>query len=165
MSVIKELLYALTCLSFAIVIGAAVYEHIAVVPRWSAAPPASLTMFQGKYGLDAAPFWKLIHPVTLLLLITTLVIFWKTGSRMHLVVPLSVYVAILVATATYFVPQLLSIVQTPVSETADALLTSRAKTWETLSLARLCVLAVLALGAGHCTHPVILAQTFHAICF
>lgn len=140
---IKELLYALACLSFATVFGAAMYEHVGVVPRWSAAPPASLTMFQGKYGLNAGPFWMLIHPVTLVLIITTLVVFWKTGRRIHLLLPLSVYLAILIATATYFVPQLLSIVQTPISDTADAALTARAQTWETLSLLRMGVLAVL----------------------
>ena len=145
MSAIKELLYAFTCLSFAIVIGAAVYEHIAVVPRWSAAPPASLTMFQGEYGLNAAPFWKLIHPVTLLLMITTLVIFWKTGSRIHILVPLSVYVAILAVTAVFFVPELLSITQTPLSDIADAMLTKRAQTWETMSIVRLGVLVGLAI--------------------
>ncbi len=154
----KELLYAITCLSFATVIGAAVYEHVGVVPRWSAAPPVSLTMFQGKYGLNATPFWMFIHPITLLLFIATLVVFWKTGRRIHILVPLSVYVAILAATATYFVPQLLSIVQTPISDTADATLTSRAQTWETLSLVRLGVLVVIALqlflGLGKVGHLV-----------
>ena len=142
---IKGLLYATACLSFAIVIGAAVYEHMAVVPQWSAAPPASLTMFQGKYGLNAQPFWMSIHPITLLLFIATLVVFWKTGSRIHILLPLSVYVAILVTTGIYFVPQLLSIIQTPLTDTVDAALTARAKTWETLSLLRLGILVVSAI--------------------
>lgn len=148
----KTLLYAFACLSFAVVVGAAIYEHIAVVPRWSAAPPASLTMFQGKYGLNAAPFWQIIHPVTLLLIIATLIVFWKGDCRMHILIPLSVYAATIVVTGIYFVPQLLSITQAPLADTADAALTARAKTWETLSLVRLGVLVVLAvylfLGLG-----------------
>jgi hypothetical protein len=39
----KDLLYALTCLAFAIIIGGAVYEHLNVVPQWAAAPPVSLS--------------------------------------------------------------------------------------------------------------------------
>ncbi len=142
---IRELLYAIACLSFAIVIGAAVYEHIGVVPRWSAAPPASLTMFQGRYGVNPAPFWMFIHPVTLLLIITTLVLFWKTGSRNHILFSLSAYVVILIVTGIYFVPELISITQTPLGDTADATLTARAQTWETMSLVRLGVLIMIAI--------------------
>jgi hypothetical protein len=141
----RNFLYSLTALCFSIVIGAAVYEHIAVVPGWSAAPPASLTMFQGKYGLNSGPFWMSIHPVTLLLFIITLVMHWKTLRRKSILIAFIGYLIILVITSIYFVPELMSIVNTPYAETADASLTERAKMWETLSLVRLVVLVVLAL--------------------
>ncbi|MDQ4141473.1 MAG: hypothetical protein M3142_13270, partial [Bacteroidota bacterium] len=130
---IKDITYSITCLSFAIIIGAAVYEHLAVVPRWSAGPPASLSMFQGKYGLNAGAFWKLIHPVTLLLFTATLTLFWKTERRKNILVTLTGYVIILIITATYFVPELLAITGTAFSETFDPTLTKRAQLWELLS--------------------------------
>jgi hypothetical protein len=158
MPTIKEMLFALTCLSFSIVIGGAVYEHIASVPRWSAAPPVSLSMFQGKYGLNPAPFWMSIHPTTLLLFLATLVACWKTGSRIHIILPLCIYVGVLTITAIYFVPELMSITQTPISDTVDSTLTARAQTWETLSLIRLGVLILIALylflGLGKVGQPV-----------
>ena len=57
----KDIIYSIACLSFAIIIGGAVYEHLNVVPQWSAAPPVSLSMFQGEYGLKPDLFWKIIH--------------------------------------------------------------------------------------------------------
>src|SRR5687768_1650401 len=141
----KNIIYAFACLSFAVVVGAAIYEHVAVVPRWSAAPPASLSMFQGKYGLDPAPFWMYIHPVTLLLLVASLILFWKTGRRQHLLINSIGYVVILVITFAHFVPELIAITRTAWSEEVDPALVKRAKLWETLSLVRLSVLVVLAI--------------------
>src|SRR4028119_799519 len=142
---LKVNLYSFACLSFSVVIGAAVYEHLAVVPQWSAAPPVSLSMFQGKYGLNAAAFWIPIHPVTLLLLIGALVFAWKTEGKKHVLITLTGYVIILAITGTYFVPELLSITGTAFSETIDPSLTERAGRWELLSLVRLSVLVGLAM--------------------
>lgn len=125
-------------------IGGAVYEHLCVVPKWSAAPPLSLSMFQGDYGLKPEVFWKMIHPVTLLLFGLTLVTHWKTGRKKSLLTVLSCYLLILVITAIYFVPELLSITTTAFAQDVDADLTSRALAWERWSLLRLAVLFFLA---------------------
>jgi len=143
----KSIIYAFACLSFAVVIGAAVYEHVAVVPRWSAAPPASLSMFQGKYGLNPTPFWKAIHPVTLLLLVASIILFWKTGSRLYLLITFAGYALVLIITFVFFVPELIAITGQVFSGNADPSLTKRAGLWETLSLVRLAFLIVLAITA------------------
>lgn len=142
----KNIVYAFACLSFAIVIGAAVYEHVAVVPRWTAAPPVSLSMFQGKYGLNPTPFWKAIHPVTLLLLIAALLLFWKTGSRGYLLTTFIGYIIVLIITFAFFVPELIAITTATLSESADHSLITRAKQWESLSLVRLLFLILLAIA-------------------
>ena len=142
----KNIIYAFTCLSFAIVIGGAVYEHTAVAPLWSAAPPKSLAMFQGEFGLKADRFWKMIHPITLLLFIATLIAFWKSVRRKNILVALVGYVAILAVTTVYFVPELLSIIESPYSDQPDAGLTARAQMWVTLSLVRLAVLVFLSVS-------------------
>jgi len=143
--IFKDIIYAITCLLFSIIIGGAVYEHLAIIPFWSSGPPASLTMFQGEYGLNSEPFWITIHPVTILFLIFTLIISWITTRRFNIVVTLIGYILILVATATYFVPELLDIINTPFLNTSDNDLTSRSKMWETLSIIRLFLLIVLSL--------------------
>jgi hypothetical protein len=142
---LKNFIYALTCLTFTIMIGGAVYEHLNVVPRWSAAPPLSLSMFQGEYGLNPALFWMVIHPVNLVLFLLTTVLYWKTDRRKNLVIVLAFYIAILIITSIYFVPELISITTTPFSNTVDVDLTQRAATWEILSIVRMFVLFGLAL--------------------
>ena len=98
--------------SFIIVIGGAVYEHLAVVPMWSTAVPASLAMFQGEYGLRAQNFWIPIHPVTIVLLLAAAILNWRTVRRMWILLPLVGYAIVLIITSIYFVPELLAITQT-----------------------------------------------------
>lgn len=142
----KDLLYSVTCLAFAIVIGGAVYEHLNMVPTWAAAPPVSLSMFQGPHGLDPALFWKLIHPVNLVLFILTLIVHWKSPRRKNLLIVLGTYVTILIITFIYFVPELISITTTAYADTVDQQLMERAGWWERLSILRLGVLVGLAIG-------------------
>jgi hypothetical protein len=141
----KDILYAVSCLAFAIIIGGAVYEHLNVVPKWAAGPPATLSMFQGEHGLKPELFWMTIHPVNLLLFILTLTLHWKSDRRKNLLIVLASYIAILVITSIYFVPELISITTTAMSSNPDAGLTERAKLWELLSLVRLGVLVVLSI--------------------
>ena len=141
----KDIIYAITCLSFAIIIGGAVYEHLTVVPKWTAGPPASLVMFQGEYGLNTEMFWMLIHPTTLLLFVITLIMHWKSPRRKNLSIVLGTYISTLIITSIYFVPELISIITTSYSPVVDANLTSRAQLWEVLSIIRLGVLMILAI--------------------
>ena len=141
----KDIIYSISCLGFAIMIGGAVYEHLNVVPQWTAAPPVSLSMFQGEYGLNPELFWMIIHPVNIILFVTTLIIHWKTKRIKNVAITLVAYCMILAITAVYFVPELLSITSTAFSSATDDDLTSRAALWEVLSLARLGVLMVLSI--------------------
>lgn len=137
------IIFAIARLGFSsVVIGAAIYEHIAVVPQWSRAVPASLAMFQGEYGLRPAPFWMMIHPVTLVFM--GFLLFWKSTYRKSLLITIAGYVLVLIITFSYFVPELLAITGTAYSENVDPVLTERAKLWETLSLVRLAFLIILA---------------------
>jgi hypothetical protein len=141
---LRTLLLIPACICFIIVIGGATYEHLAVVPVWAKAVPASLTMFQGEYGLAAQNFWIPIHPVTIVLLVVGLIANWRNARRGYIIATLAGYLAILGITAIYFVPELLAITQSTYGATVDADLTRRANLWETLSLVRLGMLIVLA---------------------
>ena len=135
----KKLFYVLTCISLCIPFGAGLYEHVAVWPHAFAAPPQSLTMFQGNYALESAPFWMTIHPVTVLLFIISLVLNWKTERRKSILIPFIIYFVILMVTSIYFVPELMRIAGTPYADTVDADLQKSAALWTNLSLVRLVV--------------------------
>ena len=141
---IRNLLLIIACISFVVVIGGAVYEHLALVPVWTSAVPSSLTVFQGEYALKAQNFWIPVHPVTIVLMVAALIANWRTDRRWLIILPLAGYLIILGVTFFYFVPELMALTQTPYSETVDAALTARANTWETLSLVRLGFLFILA---------------------
>jgi len=142
---LNNLLLALGAISFITVIGGAVYEHLAFVPQWAAAPPTSLALLQGPYGMRPERFWMPIHPVTLLLMIAALVANWRTVRRRAMSMALGGYTLVLIITGIYFVPELLAITGTPYADTVDAGLQTRAARWETLSIVRLVFLVALAL--------------------
>lgn len=141
---LRDLVLVLASISFVIVIGGAVYEHLALVPVWVSAVPASLTVFQGDHALKAQNFWIPIHPITMLLLVFALILNWRSERRGLILTTIVGYLSVLVITFLYFVPELMAITQTPFSETVDAALTARAGRWETLSLIRLGFLLILA---------------------
>jgi uncharacterized membrane protein len=140
----KNFLYALTCLSFSVIIGAAIYEHIALWPAAFSEPPKSLSVFQGPYRLNAGAFWQSVHPVTLLLFVITLILNWRASRRKNMLIALVGYVLILIATFIYFVPELLELTGTPYSDTVDRSLQERGSLWITLSLVRGGILIILA---------------------
>ena len=141
----KEFIHALLCLSFSIIVGAGLYEHLALWPNAYSAPPKSLSMFQGDYGINAGAFWQMIHPITLLLFIITLIVFWKTRRRKYILYPFLGYIIVLVITAFYFVPELIDINTTTYDTSVDPELLQRASLWETLSIVRLISMAILAI--------------------
>lgn len=139
------MLLILAAISFVTVIGGGIYEHLAIVPRWKLAPPASLTMFQGPYGLNQGIFWQLIHPATLLLLISALAVNWKNARKKYILVVIAAYVVTGIVTFLYFVPELLSIIKTTYQVTVDQNLVARAATWEKLSLVRMVFMIAMAI--------------------
>jgi hypothetical protein len=146
MSPIRTFVVILSSISFIIVIGGAVYEHLALVPAWTSAVPASLSVFQGEYRLAPENFWIPVHPITILLLIGSLILNWKTGRRSFILATLVGYAIVLAITFLYFVPELMALTQSAYSTAVDPELTARAGRWETLSLVRLAFLILLAIS-------------------
>lgn len=144
MNFIRTLVLILGCISFVIVVGGATYEHLAVVPVWASALPASLSMFQGEYAIAAQRFWIPIHPVTLAFLVSGLILNWTSRRRTFILAGIAGYVLVLLITFLYFVPELMALTSAAYGPTLDPELTQRAKTWETLSLVRLGFMVILA---------------------
>lgn len=140
----KNLWLILASIGFIVVLGAAIYEHVNVVPRMSAAPPMSLSMFSGQYGLETSSFWIPVHPINLVFFIIALIANWKTERKQRILTVFLSYVGILLITGIYFVPTLLSIINTPYQLMVDEALRSKVVLWERLSLVRMCFIFILA---------------------
>ncbi len=138
----KNTFYLLVCMSYCMIIGTAVYEHIAVWPIAFSEPPQSLSIFQGIYAIKPEPFWKLIHPINLILFTITLILNWKTERKKYILIPFITYICLLIVTFIYFVPELKSLIQTPYSQTIDLGLQQRGSLWITLSSIRLSFIVI-----------------------
>lgn len=142
---VRTFVLILAAISFVTVIGGAVYEHLAVVPVWTSAVPASLTMMQGKYAITPYRFWIPIHPVTMSLLLIAMILNWRTERRKFVITTIAGYASVLLVTFLYFVPELLTLTGASYSIDVDPALTRRAGIWEILSLIRLGCMVVTAI--------------------
>lgn len=133
----NSVFYILTCFFLCFMIGAGLYEHFAVWPEAFSELPKSLTMFHGEYAIQPASFWKVIHPLTLILFIITLALNWRSGRRKSILISFSIYFIILAFTFIFFVPPLMQLIGTHYSETVDTSLQKSGNLWITLSLVRM----------------------------
>ncbi len=134
---IASVLVQVSTVGWGVLCGAMIYEHLAVVPSWAAAPPASLHMWTGEYRVKAERFWMSIHPLLLLLLGASLVAAWgETARRDWIGVALGVYAVIIATTAVWYVPELMKLTRDPAAPIPPDQWRHRARRWEVLSWVR-----------------------------
>ena len=120
--------------------GAQIFETLLVVPSWTAAPPASLGMFQGDYRLDFKAFWIAFHSVHEIAFILALVVCWRLRSiRRWLLILVAVHFAVRVWTVAYFAPTIIEFQGLAASSEIDPDLVHRASQWRALNLLRVAV--------------------------
>lgn len=121
---------------WAMIIGAAVYSSIVYFPPYLSHLPESNSLITGEYGIKDGNFWMLIHPVTLLATIVTLILNRKFKARKKLIgFALIIYAIALIVTALYFVPSLIDFANSTASDSASDLY-QRGQTWQYLSWIR-----------------------------
>ena len=117
--------------------GAQIFETALIVPAWTAAPPASLGLFQGEYRLDFKAFWIVLHSLHEITFIVALVLCWKLKAVRHWMLGLLlVHMAVRVWTVGYFAPTIIGFQSMPPSPSVDPGLVQEAATWRTLNLIR-----------------------------
>lgn len=134
----------ITTVAYLLLNGAQLFETAVVVPVWTAAPPASLHLFQGRYGLDFKNFWIVAHSLHELTFLAALFLNWKIASRRNaLVVVFVIHAVVRAWTLLYFAPVIISFQQTPVSATIDQALQEKAALWLSLNLVRVAIFMLL----------------------
>src|SRR5262245_22795653 len=127
--------------------GAQLFETILIVPSWTAAPPASLGMFQGPYRLDFKAFWIVLHSLHELTLMLALAFCWHlTTVRRWLLVLVTVHVAVRAWTIVYFAPTIIAFQNMPYSPTIDPGLVEQAARWRALNIVRVALFMAVNLG-------------------
>jgi hypothetical protein len=123
---------------WAIIIGGVMYSHIVYFPAYLSHLPESNKLITGEYGLHDENFWLFVHPFAILTTIATLILNWRIKNRRKpILIALIIYISAIVATAIYFVPNLLAFAG---SDTITTVTPSewyqRGQTWQHLSWIR-----------------------------
>lgn len=133
-----------TTVAYLLLNGAQLFETAVLVPVWTAAPPASLHLFQGHYGLDFKVFWIVAHSLHELTFLAALVLNWKMPFRRRVLLGiLVVHIAVRAWTLLYFAPVIISFQQMPAADSVDQALLQKAVLWRKLNLVRVAVFLLL----------------------
>lgn len=133
-----------TTIAYLMLNGAQLFETAVLVPVWTAAPPASLHLFQGPHGLDFKVFWIVAHSLHELTFLAALALNWKLPSRRRvLLAVLLVHLGVRGWTLLYFAPVIISFQQIPAMGIADNALLQKAARWRDLNLIRVTIFMVL----------------------
>ncbi|HET6542612.1 MAG TPA: hypothetical protein VFG46_19120 [Chryseolinea sp.] len=123
---------------WAIIIGGVMYSHIVYFPPYLSHLPESNKLIAGDYGLHDEHFWQFVHPFTIVTIIVTLILNWRIKKRRKLIlVAFSIYALAIVATGTYFLPNLRAFASSSSSTTIPASeWYQRGQTWQYFSWIR-----------------------------
>lgn len=129
-SSLADLSLLITTVIYLLINGAGIWEEINVIPRWTSAPPASLHIFQGEYGLRYKTFWIIAHSIHEVFFIAAIVLNWRIRNRKYpLLIIFCIHAAIRVWTIRYFAPVLMEFWEYPYSNTIDTTLKAKADAW------------------------------------
>ena len=137
----------ITTLIYFLMNGAQIFETAVIVPKWSASPPESLQMLQGKYGIDLKTFWIVMHSLHEITFILAIVFCWHIDSvRPGLILLFVIHFAVRTWTLAYFAPTIMAFQKNQPSSPAGIDLSSRAARWRTLNYIRVGIFIAVSLG-------------------
>ena len=118
-------------------LGGIAYAHIVYFPVYLSALPDSAVVVNGPYGMNEAIFWMIIHPLLVLSLIVALALNWRFKPRRKLIlISFAAYLAMLVVSQLYFIPELRAFRLSPESSLSPAEWLARGQRWQILSWLR-----------------------------
>jgi hypothetical protein len=118
-------------------LGGIVYSHLVFFPVYLSALPDSAVVVNGPYAMSEGIFWVIIHPLLIISLVVALVLNWNSRPRRRLIaISFAVYVAILLISLFYFVPELVLFKNSPQSTVPAADWLARGRRWQRLSWLR-----------------------------
>ncbi len=134
----RQISLFITITLWAIIIGGVLYSHIVYFPPYLSHLPESNNLITGEYGLKDQNFWMPLHPLAILSTITSLIVNWKETARRKLIlIATGIYALAIIATAIYFVPNLIAFADSGKSTTVTAAeWYQRGQTWQQLSWIR-----------------------------
>ncbi len=128
----------LLCMATGAAVGGGLYEGVVLTPSWSAAPPQSFAIIQPDTGVPLQAFWMPVHALITLTVLLALGFGWRNPTlRRWLLLGLAAYIAMRAWSFAYFIPEMLSFQDVPLSQAPTLELSERVTRWTTLTWLRL----------------------------
>jgi hypothetical protein len=115
-----------------------IYNSVVDAKSWGSDIPASIQTARDYFQhVDPRRFYEVAGPVNLILIVLTLILFWKdsVSLRFYLAASLMCYAAILILTLAYFVPRNLIIFTWSISDHLEQIRTASAQ-WSAMNWLR-----------------------------
>lgn len=143
----RETWLFITTLLYFLMNGAQIFETAVIVPRWSASPPESLQMLQGKYRIDLKTFWIWMHSIHEITFILAIAFCWSIDSiRPWLIILFVIHFAVRIWTLAYFAPNIMEFQKIQNASQAGMDLLNRTTLWRTLNYIRVGIFIAVSLG-------------------
>lgn len=89
------------------IVGGVLYSHTATLPSLLLHLPESSILENGPFPLKDKEFWKIVNPITILSTILAMATNWKNKARRQFIIyAFSIHAVALIATITYFIPEI-----------------------------------------------------------
>jgi len=115
-----------------------IYNTVVDAQSWGSDIPASIQTARDYFQhVDPRRFYVVVGPVNLILILLTLILFWKdsVSLRLYFAVSLASYTAILILTLAYFVPRDLILFTWSISDHVEQIRTASAQ-WSAMNWLR-----------------------------
>ncbi|SFD82487.1 hypothetical protein SAMN05518672_103375 [Chitinophaga sp. CF118] len=137
----------ITTLLYFLMNGAQIFETAIIVPKWTASPPESFHMFQGKYKLDFKVFWIVLHSIHEITFILAIIFCWKLDPiRNWLLILFAIHFAVRVWTLAYFAPNIIEFQNIANTTNSGTDLLNRVTLWRTLNYIRVGIFIAVSIG-------------------
>ncbi len=115
-----------------------IYNTVVDAQSWGSDIPASIQAARDYFQhVDPRRFYEVAGPVNLILIVLTLILFWKesVSLRFYFATSLALYTAILILTLAYFVPRNLILFTSSISDHLEQIRTASAQ-WSAMNWLR-----------------------------
>lgn len=126
----------LLCLFYIIMLGGGNYEQMNVTRLIVSSPPESFAILTGEFSFSPIAFWVTFRPLTILLFLISIVMYWKNSARNILLLAFTLDLLVTVSTFLYFAPEVGSMISAAKANQGGAL-RERATLWYHLNYVRL----------------------------
>jgi hypothetical protein len=116
-------------------IGGGLYEHIVLVPLWSASAPSFFSVIQPGTGVPLQNFWIPVHSAITIFLILSFVFTWREKKVRHqLFIGAISYIVMSAWSGLFFIREMLAFQQVPLNSAPTPELSARVQKLDLLEL-------------------------------